>query len=66
MNYTPTQKKIEKNGIEIENSFLAFLPNEYLSLKEEEFSKVNDLIDFFDELEDVQNVFTNLTLKEDS
>jgi len=59
-------EKIEKNGIEIENSFLAFLPNEYLSLKEEEFSKVNDLIDFLDELEDVQNVFTNLTLKEDS
>lgn len=59
-------EKIEKNGIEIENSFLAFLPNEYVSLHVEEFSKVNDLIDFLDELEDVQNVFTNLTLKEDS
>ena len=53
---------IEKLNIKVDSSFLAYVPKDEISLNEDENQKVEKLLEFLDDLEDVQNVFSNQTL----
>ena len=55
------------NDLRIEEFIVAeirMIPNDTLTLKDEELSKFQELIDGLDELQDVQNVFHNVALDE--
>ena len=51
--------KHEKMDIEIDSSFLAFIPKDLISLSPDENNNFEKFIDFLEGLEDVQNVFSN-------
>ena len=53
---------LEKLSIKIDSSFLAYVPKDEIVLSEDENQKVEKLLEFLDDLEDVQNVFSNQTL----
>ena len=53
---------LEKLNIKVDSSFLAYVPKDEISLNEDENQKVEKLLEFLDDLEDVQNVFSNQTL----
>jgi YebC/PmpR family DNA-binding regulatory protein len=56
------QKKLDEMGVEIENAELQRIPNNTKSLPLEDAKKVLRLIEEFEELDDVQNVYHNLEL----
>jgi transcriptional/translational regulatory protein YebC/TACO1 len=45
--------------IEIDSSFLAFIPKDLISLSPDENNNFEKFVDFLEALEDVQNVFSN-------
>ena len=51
--------QLEKMNIEIDSSFLAFIPKDLIDLSKEENNNFEKFIDFLEGLEDVQNVFSN-------
>ena len=53
---------LEKLGIKVDSSFLAYVPKDEIGLSEDENQKVEKLLEFLDDLEDVQNVFSNQSL----
>ena len=53
---------LEKLSIKVDSSFLAYVPKDEIDLNEDENQKVEKLLEFLDDLEDVQNVFSNQTL----
>ena len=53
---------LEKLSIKVDSSFLAYVPKDEIGLNEDENLKVEKLLEFLDDLEDVQNVFSNQTL----
>ena len=53
---------LEKLSIKVDSSFLAYVPKDEIVLSEDENQKVEKLLEFIDDLEDVQNVFSNQTL----
>ena len=53
---------LEKLSIKIDSSFLEYVPKDEVGLSEDENQKVKKLLEFLDDLEDVQNVFSNQTL----
>ena len=53
---------LEKLGIKVDSSFLAYVPKDEIGLNEDDNQKVEKLLEFLDDLEDVQNVFSNQTL----
>ena len=53
---------LEKLSIKVDSSFLAYVPKDEIGLNEDENQKVKKLLEFLDDLEDVQNVFSNQTL----
>ena len=55
---------IEKIPIEVDSSFIAFVPKDFIKVSEEEGAKVEKLIDAFDDLEDVQNVYSNYEIEQ--
>lgn len=59
------QKKLEEMGIEAENAELQRIPNNTKELPVEDALKVLKMIDDFEELDDVQNVYHNLELTEE-
>ena len=50
---------LEKLSIKVDSSFLAYVPKDEIGLSEDENQKVEKLLEFLDDLEDVQNVFSN-------
>ena len=52
---------LEKLSIKVDSSFLAYVPKDEIGLNEDENQKVEKLLEFLDDLEDVQNVFSNQT-----
>jgi len=59
------QKKLESLNIEAENASLQRIPKEYTSLDFDAAQKVMKLIDAFEEVEDVQQIYHNLELTEE-
>ena len=55
---------IEKIPIEVDSSFIAFVPKDFIKVSEEEGAKVEKLIDALDDLEDVQNVYSNYEIEQ--
>ncbi|MDC0918264.1 YebC/PmpR family DNA-binding transcriptional regulator [Candidatus Marinimicrobia bacterium] len=55
---------IEKIPLEIDSSFIAFIPKDFIKISEEESLKVESLIDTLDDLEDVQNVYSNYKVEQ--
>ena len=53
---------LEKLSIKVDSSFLAYVPKDEIGLNEDENQKVEKLLEFLDDLEDVQNVFSNQNL----
>ena len=51
--------KLEKINIQIDSSFLAFIPKDLITLSSSEYDIFEKFLDFIEELEDVQNVFSN-------
>ena len=53
---------LEKLSIKVDSSFLAYVPKDEIGLSEDENQKVEKLLEFLDDLEDVQNVFSNQSI----
>ncbi len=53
-------KALEEGGIEVEKSSLKWVPNQSISLTEEQLEEVDKLIDRLEEDDDVLEVFTNI------
>ena len=53
---------LEALNIPVDSSFLAHVPKDEIKLSKDENDKVEKLLDFLEELEDIQNVFSNQTL----
>ena len=53
---------LERLNIQIDSSFLAYIPKDDIQLSKDENIKVEKLLEFLEDLEDVQNVFSNQTL----
>ena len=53
---------LEKLSINVDSSFLAYVPKDEIDLSEDENQKVEKLLEFLDDLEDVQNVFSNQSI----
>ena len=54
---------IEKKGIDIDSSFIELIPKNFVEISDEDFSTIEKLIDTLDDLEDVQNVYSNYKIK---
>lgn len=59
------QKKLEEMGIEPENAELQRIPNNTKELSVEDSSRILKMIEEFEDLDDVQNVFHNLELTDE-
>ena len=53
---------LENLNISVDSSFLAYVAKDEIKLSKDENEKVEKLLDFLEELEDIQNVFSNQTL----
>ena len=53
---------LEKLSIKVDSSFLAYVPKDEIGLNEDDNQKVEKLLEFLGDLEDVQNVFSNQAL----
>ena len=58
-------KKLEELEIEVENARLQRIPKELITLDKEDTLKILKAIDFFEEDEDVQNVYHNLDIPDE-
>lgn len=56
------QKKLHELGVEIENAELHRLPNDTKELTVEEAKRILRMVDEFEDLDDIQNVYHNLEL----
>ena len=54
---------IENKGIDIDSSFIELIPKNFVEISDEDFSTIEKLIDALDDLEDVQNVYSNYKVK---
>lgn len=59
------QKKLDSMGIQIQNASLQKIPNETKTLDVNAALRVMKMIDAFDEVDDVQNVYHNLELTDE-
>jgi transcriptional/translational regulatory protein YebC/TACO1 len=59
------QKKLDEMGVEIENAELQRIPNDTKELGVEDARKVLKMVEEFEDIDDVQNVFHNLELTAD-
>ena len=65
-NHSDMYEKIdyfEKNNLNIENSFLEYVAKDFVEVDTEQENKICKMIDFLENLEDVQNVYTNYSEK---
>ncbi len=54
---------IENKGINIDSSFIELIPKNFIEISNEDFLTIQKLIDALDDLEDVQNVYSNYKIK---
>ena len=65
-NHSDMYEKIdyfEKNNLNIENSFLEYVAKDFVEVDTKQEDKICKMIDFLENLEDVQNVYTNYSEK---
>lgn len=59
------QKKLDEMGVEVENAELQRIPNDYKQIDVNEAKKVLSMVEEFEDLDDVQNVYHNLELTDE-
>ena len=59
------QKKLDEMGVKIENAQLQRIPNDTKKLDLDSAHKVLRIIEEFEELDDVQNIYHNLEMTEE-
>jgi YebC/PmpR family DNA-binding regulatory protein len=64
-NFGNVQKKLDEMGVKIENATLQRIPNETRKLDLETAQKVLKIIEEFEDVDDVQNVFHNLEMTDE-
>jgi len=64
-NFNNMQKKLEELNIELENSELVRMPNNFKTITAKQVDKVLKLLDLLEENDDVQQVFHNLDLTDE-
>lgn len=64
-NFSAMQKKLEELGIELQSAELQRIPNSTKALDVDKSKSVLNMIDKFEEDDDVQNVFHNLEMTQD-
>ena len=52
-----------KQKSDIDSSFIELIPKNFVEISDEDFSTIEKLIDALDDLEDVQNVYSNYKVK---
>ena len=57
---------IEQIPLEVDSSFVAFIPKDFIKISEEESIKVENLIDSLDDSEDMQNIYSNYEVEQPS
>ena len=57
---------IEKISVEVDSSFIAFVPKDFIKVSQEDGERVEKLIDMLEDLEDVQNVYSNYEIGQSS
>jgi YebC/PmpR family DNA-binding regulatory protein len=57
---------IEKISVEVDSSFIAFVPKDFIKVSSSDGERVEKLIDMLEELEDVQNVYSNYEIEQSS
>ncbi len=62
--FAPVKTALDDAKIECESAEIAWVPENYVEINEETGAKVSRLIDALDELDDVQNVYSNYEIKE--
>ena len=55
---------IEKIPIEIESSFIALIPKDFIKIGKDEGKKLEKLMDALDDLDDIQDVYSNYEIEE--
>ena len=65
-NFLTVSEALEKEGIEAEASELAMVPDNYVKLEGDAAQTMQHLTDELEELDDVQEVYTNAELPEDA
>ncbi|MEC9208925.1 MAG: YebC/PmpR family DNA-binding transcriptional regulator [Bacteroidota bacterium] len=65
LDFNNMQTKLEELGVEIENSELHRIPNNFKTINLEQANKVLKLLDLLEENDDVQQVFHNMELTEE-
>jgi YebC/PmpR family DNA-binding regulatory protein len=55
---------IEKIPIDIDSSFIALIPKDFIKVSKDEGEKVEKLIDALDDLDDIQDVYSNYEIEE--
>lgn len=58
--FAQMQKALEERGIEVASSEMTFLPTNTVSVTDEQMVDVDKLLEKLEEIEDVNNVYTNL------
>jgi transcriptional/translational regulatory protein YebC/TACO1 len=58
-------KKLEELGVEAENARLQRIPKEQIRLNKEDALKILKAVEFFEEDDDVQNVYHNLEITDE-
>lgn len=58
--FSTVREKLEANGIEFVEADVTMIPQNYVSITDEERIKVEKLIDMLEDNDDVQNVYTNM------
>ena len=64
-NFDAVAKALEDAGIEAEDAEITMLPNTTTALSGEDAEKVQRLLDALEELDDVQDVYSNAELPEE-
>ena len=57
---------IEKKSVEVDSSFIAFVPKDFIKVSQKDGEGVEKLIDMLEDLEDVQNVYSNYEIVQSS
>jgi len=63
--FMKVKENLEKNDLEIKSGEIAFVPKSTVKLSREDAAKALRLINYLDEHDDVQNVYSNIEISED-
>ncbi|MBN1319020.1 MAG: YebC/PmpR family DNA-binding transcriptional regulator, partial [Anaerolineales bacterium] len=63
--FQDVQEALDKENIQIENAELSYIPNLQVNLEKKDALRVMNVVDALEELDDVQQVFSNLEVSDE-